>query len=301
MKHSLRVLLMCWGLALGLAPHAQAADALDRAIHYAESRQVQALGAVAAAERALAEAQADLRVNRGIEAEARRSRDPAAIAVAGEAVQQAQALERETERNLAKARSVLALRNQSLENLRSWTRADRRPGAVMVTESGEVRHRTPGGYEPQDVPALRAGERIETGPGARARLFLSGGDAEVVVGPDSSYTVTRDDATGTFVAELESGLMRLRAYVHNTMAKKFEVRTPSFAMAVRGTDFSAARTPAGDRVQVYSGVVAVTPAAGGEEVLVRAGQFLQVPPKGPWPAPQAVQPGVEDLAWEAAP
>jgi ferric-dicitrate binding protein FerR (iron transport regulator) len=300
MKHSLRVLLVCWGLALGLVPLAQAADALDRAIHYAEFQQVQALGAVAAAERALAEAQADLRVNRGIEVEARRARDPAAIAVAGEAVQQAQALERETERNLAKARSVLALRNQSLENLRSWTRADRRPGAVMVTESGEVRHRTPGGYEPQDVPALRAGERIETGPGARARLFLSGGDAEVVVGPSSSYMVTQDDAS-TLVAELESGLMRLRAYVHNTMAKKFEVRTPSFAMAVRGTDFSAARTPAGDRVQVYSGVVAVTPAAGGEEVLVRAGQFLQVPPQGPWPAPQAFQPGVEDLAWEAAP
>ncbi len=292
-----RVALLA-ALLLCLAPALHAAAALDRAIAHAAALQTDALGTVAAAQRALAEAQADLRVNHGIETEARRSRDPAAIAVAGEALQQAQALERETRRNLAKARDLLAARSKSLEDLRSWTRADYRPRAVMVVESGDVRHRTPGGYEPKDLPALRAGERIETGPGARARLFVSGGDAEVVLGGNSSYSVTQDDAQGGFVGQLEAGLLRLRAYVRATVGKKFEVRTPAAVTSARGTDFTVAHTPAGDRVQVHSGVVAVTPAAGGAEVLVQAGQALQIPAQGPWPAPQPLPPGLDDLPWE---
>lgn len=285
-------------LILGWAPALHAADALDRAIAHAQVLQTQALGAVAAAERALADAQADLRVVRGIEADARRSHDQAAIPVAAEAVQQAQALERETGRNLDLARSLLNTCSKQLDDLRSWTRADRRPRAVVVVESGAVRHHALGGYLPFDMAALQAGERIETGPDARARLFVAGGDAEVALGANSSYTVTQDDAAGDFVAQLDQGLMRLRGLVQAKLGKKFEVRTPSAAMAVRGTDFSAARTPAGDRVQVYRGVVAVTPAGGGAEVLVQAGQFLQVPPRGPWPAPQPLPSGLEDLAWE---
>lgn len=296
MSPLLRVVLLSV-MALSLSPALHAADALDRAIAHAESLQTQALGSVAAAERALADAQADLRVVRGIEADARRVRDQAAIGVAAEAAQQAQALERETQRNLSLARALLSTRGRQLEDLRSWTRADRRPRAVMVVESGAVRHHTLGGYLPFDMAPLRAGERIETGPDARARLFVSGGDAEVALGGNSSYTVTQDDAAGNFVAELETGLMRLRGLVKAKLGKKFEVRTPSFAMAVRGTDFSVARTPAGDRVQVYSGVVAVTPVAGGAEVLLQAGEALQLPAHGPWPAAQRFQPDLEDLAW----
>ncbi|MFN4350736.1 MAG: FecR domain-containing protein [Hylemonella sp.] len=296
MKVFLRVFPMV--LALCLAPDATyAADALDRAIVHAETLQTRALGAVAAAERAVADAQADLRVARGIEADARRARDTAAISVAGEAVQQAQALERETQRNLGLARSLLATRGKTLYDLRGWTRADRRPRAVMVVESGEVRHHTPGGYMPKDLAPVRAGERIETGPDARARLFVSGGDAEVALGGNSSYTVTQDDAAGNFVAQLESGLMRLRGLVKAKVGKRFEVRTPAAVTSVRGTDFSIARTAAGDVVQVYSGVVAVTPPAGGAEVLLKAGEQLSVPVQGPWPAAQRFNADAAELPW----
>ncbi len=298
MKVFLRVFPMIW--ALCLAPGATyAADALDRAIAHAETLQTQALGAVAVAERAVTDAQSDLRVVRGIEADARRARDQAAISVAGEAVQQAQALERETQRNLGLARSLLATRGKTLEDLRGWTRADRRPRAVMVVESGEVRHHTPGGYMPKDLAPVRAGERIETGPDARARLFVSGGDAEVALGGNSSYTVTQDDAAGNFVAQLETGLMRLRGLVKAKVGKRFEVRTPAAVTSVRGTDFSIARTAAGDVVQVYSGVVAVTPPAGGAEVLLSAGEQLSVPVQGPWPAAQRFNADASELPWGA--
>lgn len=284
-------------LMLGLAGGAaQAADALDRAIAYAESQQTQALGAVAAAERAVADAQADLRVVRGVEADARRARDPVAIRVAAEAVQQVQALEGENLRNLRLARSVLDIRVKTLASLRSWTSADRRPRALMVAESGQVRHITPGGYEPPDLPPLRAGDTVKTGPDGRARLFVSGGDGEVVLGVNSSYTLSKDDAAGNFEAQLEAGLMRLRALIRSK-AKKFEVRTPTAAMSVRGTDYSASVSAAGTVVKVYSGEVAVTPAAGGAEVLLKAGEQLSVPVQGPWPAPQPLPADAADLPW----
>ena len=289
----------CLLLALGLSPALQAADALERAIAHATTLQTQALGAVAAAQRAHAEAQADLRVNRGIEAEARRARDPAAIAVAGEAVQQAQALERETARNLALARALLDARTRQQASLRELSRWQRPPRAVLVSDEGQVqRYNQDGNPVRHGLAVLSAGERIETGPDGGARLFVSGGDAEVALGANSSYSVTQDDVQGDFMGQLNAGLMRMRAYVQKKLGKKFEVRTPSAVTSVRGTDFSVARTPAGDRVQVYSGVVAVTPAAGGAEVLVEARQALLVPPTGAWPTPQPLPPGADDLPWE---
>lgn len=286
-------------LALGLAPALHAADALDRAIAHAEALQTRALAAVAAAERALAQAESDLRVVHGIEADARRARDPAALHVAGEAVREAQALERETRRNLDLARELLNARGRQLHELRGWTRADRRPRALLVAESGEVRHITPGGYEPPDLPPLRAGETVRTGPDGRARLFISGGDAEVALGANSAYTVTQDDAQAGFVGQLESGLMRLRALIKNKLGKKFEVRTPSAVTSARGTDYSVARTPDGDVVRVHEGVVAVTPPVGGEEVLLRAGEQLRVPLQGAWPAPQPFNTDDVELPWSA--
>lgn len=293
---ALRLLPLMLGLAGGTA---QAADALDRAMAHAESLQMQALGAVATAERAVADAQADLRVVHGIEADARRAKDPAAIRVAGEAVQQAQALERETQRNLTLARALLNRRVKTLADLRDWARADRRPRALLVSESGQVRHITPGGYEPPDMAPLRAGETVKTGPDGQARLFVSGGEGEVALGANSSYTVTQDDAQAGFVGQLDNGLMRLRALIRNKVGKKFEVRTPVAVTSVRGTDYSIARTPAGDVIRVHEGVVAVTPPNGGESVLLKAGEQLTVPLQGAWPAPQPLPADAADLSWSA--
>lgn len=278
---------------------AGAEDALDRAIIHAESLQTRALGAVAAAERAVAEAQADLRVARGIEAEARRARDQVATTVASEAVQQARALERETQRNLSLARTLLVARSRTLEDLRGWTRANKRPAALLVVENGEVRRHTQSGSSvPQDLAPLRAGERIETGPDARAHLFVSGGDAEVSLDGNSSYTVTQDDTSGDFSAQLEAGMMRMRVLAGNKWGKRFEVRTPSAVTSVRGTDYSLARVLDGDVIKVYSGVVAVSPpAAGGVEVLVKSGEQLNVPMQGMWPAAQSFTADMDDLPW----
>ncbi len=294
MSRALSLLFLC--LFTGTA---DAEDALDRAIIHAESLQTQALGTVAAAERAVENAQADLRVAHNIEAEARRASDHTAIAVAGEAVQQALALERETQRNLSLARTLLVTRSKTLENLRGWTHANHRPAALLLVESGEVRRHTQSGSSvSQDFAPLRAGERIETGPDARARLFVSGGDAEVALGANSNYTVTQDNASGGFSAQLDAGMMRLRVLVKNKFGKRFEVRTPAAVCGARGTDYSLARTLDADVIRVYSGVVAVSPpAAGGVEVLVKSGEQLHVPTQGTWPAPQPLTTDTDDLPW----
>lgn len=278
---------------------ADAEDALGRAITHAEYLQTQALGSVAAAERAVAEAQADLRVVRGIEVDARRAHDQAAITVAGDASQQSQALERETQRNLTLARTLLVARNKTLEDLRNWAHSKHRPSALLVVESGDVRrHSKSGETIQQDLAPLRSGERIETGPDARVHLFVSGGDAEVALGGNSSYTVSQDDASGDFSAQLEEGMMRLRVLVKNKFGKRFEVRTPIAVCAVRGTDYSLTRAPDGDVLKVYSGVVAVSPPTeGGAEVLVKSGEQLNVPKRGTWPAPQPFGTDMVEQPW----
>ena len=291
------VLLLC--IHTGVA---NAEDALDRAILNAESLQNQALDAVATAERAVADAQTDLRVLRDIDADARRARDQAAITVTGEALQQTQTLERETQRNLVLARHLLVARSKTLESLHGWTHANHRPPALLLVESGEVRRHTESGSSvSQDFAPLRAGERIETGPGARVHLFVSGGDAEIALGANSNYTVTQDDASGNFLAQLDAGMMRLRVLVKDKFGKRFEVRTPAAVCAVRGTDYSLARAPDGDVIKVYSGIVAVSPpTAGGVEVLVKSGEQLNVPTQGTWPAPLAFTTDTDDLPWSTS-
>jgi hypothetical protein len=146
---------------------------------------------------------------------------------------------------------------------------------------------------------MRAGDTVKTGPDGRALLFVSGGDGEVALGANSSYTVNKDDAAGNFVSQLDDGLMRLQLLIKKKVGKKFEVRTPTAVTSIRGTDYSASVTSAGTVVKVYSGEVAVTPAAGGAEVLVKAGEQLSVPVQGPWPAPQPLPADAVELPWSA--
>jgi len=144
---------------------------------------------------------------------------------------------------------------------------------------------------------LRPGERVETAKGATARLFVAGGDAEVALAENSAFIVTQDTPDSDFEGLLNNGLMRMRAWVRSK-GKKFEVRTPSAVTSVRGTDFSVATSARGDRVQVFEGVVAVMPAAGGKAVLVQAGEELVMSPASSWPVPQAFDAGALPAPWE---
>ena len=127
---------------------------------------------------------------------------------------------------------------------------------------------------------------------------MAGGDAEIALGGNSSYTVTQDDTSGDFLAQLDAGMMRMRVMVKNLFDKRFEVRTPAAVCGVRGTDYSISRTQDGDIVKVYSGVVAVSPpAAGGVTVLVKSGEQLNVPKQGTWPKPLSFFKDSDDLPW----
>lgn len=251
---------------------AHAADAVIRALSYANTLQAQATDSVALAEQRLVTAQSDVRLTRAVEAEVRHAKDPAATQVVEQAVAESLAHEREAKYFLNEARAILIKRSQSVAALQDLQQRNSTRG-VGVRYDGTV------------VP-LGRGSMVKNGKGETAHLFVAGGEGEVMVGENSTYRVTNDDIPLGFSGQLESGFARIRGLVMS-FSSRFEVRTPAAVCAVRGTDFSVTTDAKGERVQVFEGVVAVTPLSGGDPVMVSAGNQLDISPQGSWPAPTA--------------
>jgi hypothetical protein len=90
--------------------------------------------------------------------------------------------------------------------------------------------------------ALREGDRIRTGAGSAAGIVLKDGTV-LTVGPDSTVDLSRfqfDSTThqGSFLLDLLQGSVRV---VTGLLARlnpdRFQVRTPTAVVGVRGTDF----------------------------------------------------------------
>jgi len=73
---------------------------------------------------------------------------------------------------------------------------------------------------------------------------------------------------------LARGFGRLRVALLK-YSNKFEVRTPSIAIAVRGTDFSILASPTLTRIEVFKGVVQVRALEGTQTVEVHAGESCE--------------------------
>ena len=148
--------------------------------------------------------------------------------------------------------------------------------ALVIPMKGEVRRNMRGVYTEADpsIP-LRPGETVEVGPNASARLFVAGGNAEVALSQNSSFTITRDEADGSFEALLSNGFGRLRAATQKYV-KKFEIRTPTSVTSVRGTDFSLLASPTLTRIEVFKGIVQVRTIEGTHTVEVHAGEGCEV-------------------------
>lgn len=222
-----------------------------------------------------------------------------ALAVAHEADSVAQEGLQLARKLQASARAFLVERQRAVRMLRA--QLEGRGGStrgLLLTERGEVRRSAADGSALAPESPLGAGQRVETAAGAQASLYVAQGQGEVSLSESSSLSVRKDDEDG-FLADLDKGYARFLARLRAKLQKRFEVRTPAAVLGVRGTEYSVRSQPEATEVQVHSGVVAVTPSAGGETVEVQAGSMLTVgrdgrvvgpvPLPGPAPAPQGVK------------
>lgn len=270
---TLGFLLLC---ALVQPAHADSAGA--RALAWAESQRDAALGAVAVAQRRLDAAESDLAVSRTVERDISGSKDTAAQAVAREAVSVSERGVLDARALLQRARALLSHWQDTIASIKTFIAKNSSSTALVVPAEGKVRHVMKNGatFDTDGIQAPpRSGETVVAGPGSSARVFTAGGHAEIVLTQNSSLTITRDEADDSFEALLNEGFARIRVQAKK-YSRKFEVRTPTVAVAVRGTDFSVRTAPSGSRVEVFESTVLVTPAQGGEGVEVHAGEGCDI-------------------------
>jgi hypothetical protein len=219
--------------------------------------------------------QTTINESRGLLARAQAAKDPAAEAAAQRAIDIATKALQKNKRREERAMKALGW----LVRLKEGKGYPGKIGAFLPRADGDVRVRSPGGNEPprrltaNSPPVVAPGDTVETGAGSHADLIL----------PDGSL-VSMDAKTSLTLASpsaLDLLFGRLRAWVHHRFIKKFEVRTPSAAIAVRGTQFVVRQVkgkPAS--VVVIKGTVAFSNGRETKTVLVQAGQQSYILPDG---------------------
>ncbi|OHD94451.1 MAG: hypothetical protein A2552_03025 [Sulfuricurvum sp. RIFOXYD2_FULL_44_160] len=271
------IIFLCFG-------YVQAAFALnpgEQAIHWAMAERNGALGAVAAAEKRVEAAESDLRISRSVEQDIRTSKDPDAMIVAREAVAVSELGVREANALLKRARELFSKQESILASIRTAVSEYGGHGAMVIPISGEVRRSLMGSVTASDVVLpLRVGERVDVGANSSAKLFVAGGDAEVELSENSSFTVTQDDTGKSFEAMLTQGFAHVQAKLKHYFGKKFEVRTPAAICAVRGTDFSIRNFEGGSRIEVFEGTVSVRLPKSEVSVDVHAGEGCDIYKEG---------------------
>lgn len=251
---------------------AQAESITKNALGFAQTMRDNAANTVQVALGRVAAAESDLRAAQDASLEARRVNDREAAGVAAEAVAVAKQGLGEAQQFLKRSRALLAYRERTVEQMKLLSQSGRKIDALAVPVEGDVRVlKSDGSHSTAMHGAVLAGERIETGPNGKVRLFVGGGHGEIELKESSSFTVLENDPATGFSSALHSGVARLRALAQHYLGKKFEVRTPSAVTSVRGTEFAVTVLKDGDLIQVFEGVVTVSPSSGGEPADVQAG------------------------------
>lgn len=210
--------------------------------------------------------------SRALLSRAQASKNPAAVVGAERAVSLA---EKALAKNkLREARAAKAL--GWVQKLKQEAASSRPVSAFMPMVEGSVEVEPKEGGPPLklsgDIPPVAGpGDTVKTGANGRADLLLPNGS-----------TLNLD--AGSAVTLLDDGLNllfgQIRAKVQH-MSKKFEVRTPTCAIAVRGTDFIVRERPGKPTsLIVMEGTVAFSDVKGAKTVLVNAGQQSYLLPDG---------------------
>lgn len=265
-------------LLFALIQSAFAASAGERALVWAGAQRDAALGAVMVARYRLDTAESDLNVSRNVEREISGSKETAALSIAREAVSVSEQGVLESKSLLKRAQALLSRQESTLAEIKKFISENNSHKALVIPVEGKVHRVSASGvaYSSDEIiGSLRKGDRIEVGPGSSARLFVSGGNAEIALSQNSSLTLERNEADDSFEALLQEGFGRIRTQTKHHF-KKFEVRTPSAVTSVRGTDYSVLSSPTMTRVEVFESMVYVSPVQGGEGIEVHAGKGCDV-------------------------
>lgn len=144
-------------------------------------------------------------------------------------------------------------------------------GDVYVKNSSGIT-RIGAGYE------LREGDVITTATNGSVDIAYVRSGYRVRLHENSEFRVTRRTADEELY-DLGKGLVRL--WVSALEGKRsFGVRTPTSALAVRGTEFDVSFVEGLTRVRVYAGEVAVTPVHRTDAIVVTAGNQVTVDSSG---------------------
>jgi len=122
---------------------------------------------------------------------------------------------------------------------------------------------------------LNEGDEIRTARASTAEIYMEDG-TKIKLAPVTAFKMSAENSD---VVSLGLYFGRVRSWVKK-LSRKFEVRTPSAVCAVRGTDFMVFSDEGGNtRVEVYEGTV-LTGDAQGRTILVRQGEFSEIPRGG---------------------
>lgn len=224
-------------------------------------------------------AESDLTVSRNVERDINTSKDPAALSLAREAVSVSEQGVNEARTLLKRATAFLSRQENTIATVKKFITENNSQKALVIPVEGKVRRVAANGvgYNSDEIiGSLQKGDRIEVGPGSKARLFVSGGNAEIALSQNTNLTLERDQADDSFEGLLNEGFAQIKAAIRGKYAHKFEVRTPQAAIAIRGTEFSVQVLPTKTRIEVFESTVYVSPAQGGEGIEVHAGEGCDV-------------------------
>lgn len=290
--------LLPWAVLLGVllgTPLGAEAAALDGIIKVLAGREEGARlrlercnYAIKSSEQSLREAEAALNL-------ALESRDRVAEAIAREAV----ALSRDNRNNY---RELCAGREADLQRahkslviarrLQERSASSATVSSVVVEQRGRVEQSGASG-EWRQVSAdsanpLQSGDRLRTGPGSGAEFLLQDGATAAQLAANSEIQLSLDDV-GNAAVDLTRGAFYAAVAPLFLRMKRLEVRTPGWAMAVRGTRFSVREdADGGTELLVLEGQVEVTPRGGVDSILVHAGYRLVLRGSGSHAVPMRI-------------
>lgn len=145
----------------------------------------------------------------------------------------------------------------------------------ISSADGKVLFLKSGSYTWAQVSAgqiLAPGDQLKTATGARATVTFDDG-SKVGLEPGSAFTLKE---AGPAASSMELKLGSLRAWISKSLNRRFQVRTPTAVCSVRGTEFSVGVDGGGDtHVQMFGGILAVAD-TGGNEVLIKDKQSVDV-------------------------
>lgn len=201
----------------------------------------------------------------------------------------------------------------------AWLQRDSAVARVLHVR-GEARLLRPGSAAAvlTEGMSLQAGDRLQTGPAASLSLRFADGSrlllgADSLLGLEQLLVQGRGALTSTQL-RLEQGGADSRVEPGSTVPPRYELRTPSLNLGVRGTEFRVQAEAGRTAVQVLAGRVAAdagarptarpTALTAGQGALAQAGSPLQVQAL---PAPPALPPTLRAeqlplrLSWAATP